>query len=125
MISKIDSRLSYVFAGIFFIAGLFWVYIALFTKGEFLLIMPGFVSIISAGLILIKPNLGVTRNLALSSGLYNLIILLYQSYSAFSLIGSNSSSFFSIAAIGYLFGTGVFLFLVLRVHGDPKVFSLS
>ncbi|MFC1755268.1 hypothetical protein ACFL96_18085 [Thermoproteota archaeon] len=125
MISKPNSRLSYIFVVIFLVAGLLWVSVALLNQGDLLLVLPGFVSLISAGLILIKPNLLITRNLALSAGVYNLIIFVYQSYSAFSLIGSNSSMFFSIAAIGYLFGTGIFLFLVLRVNGDSKVFSLS
>ncbi len=110
---------------IFLAAGLLWVSLALMDQGSFLLILPGFISLISAGLILIKPNHVVTRNLALSAGLYNLSILLYQSYSAFSLMGSSFSLFFSITGVGYLFGAGFFLFLLLKVHGNSKVFYLS
>lgn len=125
MVSKKTSRLSYMAVLIFLAVGILWISLALMNQGSFLLILPGFISLISAGLILIKPNQLVTRNLALSAGLYNLVILLYHSYSAFSLIGSSFSLFFTIAAVGYLLGAGFFLFLVLRVSGNSKVFYLS
>ena len=120
-----SSRLSKISAVLFLVVGLFWISIVLLKQGDLLLVLPGFASLISAVLILVKRSSVITRSIALSTGLYNLVIFVYQTYSAFSLIGSSFTSFVSLVAVGNLFGAITFLFLVLKMNGDSDFFGIT
>ena len=119
------SRFSQITAILFLVAGIFFVSIALFQQGDLLLVLPGFASLFSAVLIILKKKRDIIRNVSLATGLYNLLIFAYHAYSAFSLIGSGFTSFAYLAIVGYSLGTITFLFLLLKVQSDSEVFHLS
>ena len=102
----------------FLATGLFWAAVVLLGQGDPLLIWPSIASLVSGGLILAKRNVGITRSVALAAALYNLIIFVYQAYSALTLVGSSFSSFTLLAAAGYLLGTIVFVFVMLGLCAD-------
>lgn len=118
-------RFSQISAVLFLAAGIFWASTVMLQQGDLLLVWPSLASFISAGLILMKRSVVVTRSVALATGLYNLIIFSYQAYSAFSLLGSGFASFASLAAVGYIVGAIIFFFLVLGLYADSEVLALS
>jgi hypothetical protein len=113
-----STRFTTVSTLIFIAAGLFWALIVVLQQGDPLLIWPSLASFASAGLILAKRSVEITRRVALAAALYNLTIFLYQAYSAFTLVNSTFGSFATLAAVSYLVGTVIFLFLMLGLYAD-------
>jgi len=118
------SRFSRITALLFLAAGIFWFSIVLFEQGAFLLVLPGFASLLSAVLIFIGKNIDIKRSVSLATGLYNFLIFAYHAYSAFSLIGSGFDSFAYLAIMGYSLWTVTFLLLVIKMQNDSEVFGL-
>ncbi len=111
-------RFSTITALLFLATGLFWASIVLLGQGDPLLVWPSIASLVSGGLILARRNLSIARSVALAAALYNLLIFLYQAYSAFTLVGSSFSSFAVLAAAGYILGTVVFILVMLGLYAD-------
>lgn len=105
--------------------GLFWAAVVLMGQGDSLLIWPSIASLVSGGLILAKRNVEITRSIALAAALYNLIIFIYQAYSALTLVGSSFSSFAVLAAAGYLVGTVLFVLVMLGLYADSGALGFS
>ena len=118
------SRFSRITALLFLAAGIFWFSIVLFEQGAFLLVLPGFASLLSAVLIFIGKNIDIKRSVSLATGLYNFLIFAYHAYSAVSLIGSGFDSFAYLAIMGYSLWTVTFLLLVIKMQNDSEVFGL-
>ncbi len=118
-------RFSQLSAVLFLVAGVFWASTVMMQQGDLLLVWPSLASFASAGLIFMNRSVVVTRSVALATGLYNFIIFSYQTYSAFNLLGSSFASFASLAAVGYVVGAVIFLFLVLGIYGESEVFGPS
>lgn len=112
------TRFPIIVALLFLATGLFWAAIVMLGQGDSLLIWPSIASLVSGGLILAKRNVDITRSVTLATALYNLLVFLYQAYSAFTLVGSSFGSFATLAAAGYLLGTIVFVFVMLGLYAD-------
>jgi len=111
-------RIYYFFAGIFAISGLFFIILPFLDEGAYLMIIPGLMSLVSVGLILIRKNNISTKIFSLSSGIYNIVLFAYHAYSAIFLLGTSFSSFAALALIGYSLGSLVFLLVVLALYSD-------
>ena len=109
----------------FLATGLFWAAVVLLGQGDPLLLWPGIASLVSGGLILAKRNVEITRSVALAAALYNLLIFVYQAYSALALVGSSFGSFTALAAAGYLLGTVVFILVMLRLYADSGALGFA
>jgi hypothetical protein len=118
------SRFGILVALLFLATGVFWLLIVLLGQGDVLLIWPSIASLVSGGLIFAKRNVEITRSIALAAALYNLLVFLYQAYSALTLIGSSFGSFAILAAAGYLLGTVLFILVMLGLYADSGVLGL-
>ncbi len=117
---------TYLITAILFLAtGVFWMSIVMLQQGSLLLIWPSLASFIAGGLMLFKRSVGVTRSVALATGLYNLVLFSYHAYSALALLESGFASFAYVAAVGYVFGTLIFLVLVFGLYAGSEVLGLS
>ena len=102
--------------------GILWISFALFQQGTILLLEPGVANIIVGLFILIKFGEYFIRFLALLSGLFSLIICIYQLYASFILIKFGITLFIISNLIVYSLLYIVFLYVLYYIFKNSKLF---
>jgi hypothetical protein len=99
--------------------------IVLIEQGSVLLIIPGFASLTSGGLILLKKRGFLMNRVIISVVLYNLIIFVFQTYSGIRLIGSDFNYVATISVLVYSIGSIIFAMLLLKSYFGSNSFLFA
>ncbi len=104
------------------ITGAVWAALAILREGTILLLEPGIANLIVGALLLTRFEKRYIRYLVMVTGLYSLIICVYQFYAAFSVLQYGLTIFAIASLIGYGSVSIAFFYVIILSYMNAQAF---